>query len=335
MNGAPLDHWRPHQVAADPGTHWLKDRRWAIDAPPDEAVEPLPQDQWPAAAPRSGVYGVVTPTVVPVAGGYRMYYTQILPRPGFPAGANEYDNATTRILSAFSKDGRIWSPEAGVRLGPQEGGAGQFRVVSPEVVPGPGGWRMYYECCQGAQSGGSTLRSAVSADGLQWRIEPGVRLGGEDSYNACRVVNVEDGRLRLYCGQRGRGIISAVSADGGLTFTKEAGIRIAPDGRYDSLTAFAPEVLILPGGGYRMYYAGYAAANRAYVLSALSDDGLSWRKDSEPVLAPGGPWDGAKCSEMCIVNLPGGGFCLFYEACDGSAAGERGVWRIASATSGV
>jgi hypothetical protein len=123
-------------------------------------------------------------------GGYRIYYSQILPRPGFPAGANDYDNSTTRILSAFSK-----------------------------------------------------------------------------------------------------------------------------------------------------YYAGYGQSNRAYILRAVSDDGLTWHKDSEPVLSPGpGGWDGAKCSEMCVIRLPQREgtvprYRMFYEACDGTANNERGVWRIASATS--
>jgi len=52
-------------------------------------------------ATRTGLCGAVSPRVVALAsGGYRMYYTQILPRAGFRAGANDYDNATSRILSA-------------------------------------------------------------------------------------------------------------------------------------------------------------------------------------------------------------------------------------------
>ena len=336
-NQTPLRH---HLVAVDPGTSWVKDARPAIDAPPDGEKTPAPEAQWPSTAPRTGVYGAVTPNVIALAdGGYRMYYTQILPRAGFPAGANDYDNSTTRILSATSQDATAWNPEAGVRLGPREGGAGAFRVVSPEVVPladASGRMRMYYECSPGPQSRDSTLRSAVSADaGLTWTVEPGVRFGKPDeSFNAPRLVFLEDGRCRLYCSLREAGIISAVSEDGGLQFVREPGLRIARGGAYDTLTAFAPEVLRIEEAGYRMYYAGYSALNRAYVLTAVSDDGLNWQKDPEPVIAPGSsPWDGAKCSEMCVATLPGSaGYRLFYEACDGTARDERGVWRIASAT---
>ena len=125
-------------VPTDPGTSWVKDAEVAVDAPPDSEVAPMPEAQWPAEAVRTGVYGAVSPRAVAVpGGGYRLYYTQILPRPGFPAGANDYQNATTRILSAISPDGSTWTPEPGVRLSPQEGGAGEFRVVSCEVrAPG-------------------------------------------------------------------------------------------------------------------------------------------------------------------------------------------------------
>ncbi len=329
----------PHGVTRDPGTIWSKDTAVAIDVPPDGIVDPLPEGRWPVEDTRTGIYGVVTPNVVALADGtYRMYYTQILPRKGFSAGSNDYDNSTTRILSAVSPDALVWTLEQGVRLSAAQGGAGNFRVVSPEVVPlsdGSGCWRMYYECSPGPQAMASSLRSALSEDGLRWTIEPGVRMGGDGSYNSPRLIFLADGRCRLYCGDRGRGIVSALSEDGGFTFALEPGLRIPQESPYEALTVFAPEVLPLAAGGYRMYYAGYSAANRAYVLGAGSEDGLNWQKEAEPVIAPGGRWDGAKCSEMCVVEVPGEGapgYRLFYEACDGTAVDERGVWRIAGAT---
>ena len=333
----------PHMVPTDPGTLWVKDDGPAIEPPPDDvpadAQNPAPEGCWPMTATRTGVYGVVTPNVVGSLDGYRMYYTQILPRLGNPAGANDYDNSTTRILSATSTDGQVWVPEPGVRLSAQDGGAGEYRVVSPEVVPADeaGRLRMYYECCADP-SRPSSIRSAVSTDGgLTWASEPGVCLGGTDSYNAPRVLPLADGRWRLYCGARGAGIVSAISQDGGRTFQREAGLRLAPSLSYEALTLFAPEVLRIAEAGYRMYYAGYSAANRACVLSATSEDGLSWRKESTPVILPGGRWDRVKCSEMCVLPQSTGtpGYRMMYEACDGTAADERGVWRILSATSTV
>lgn len=334
---SPLVHMAP----GDPGTSWGCESI-AIDAPPDNDIAPAPDAQWESNAPRTGSCGAVSPRVVALAdGGYRMYYTQILPREGFPSGANDYDNARSRILSATSVDGVAWSPEPGVRLSPQQGGAGDFRVVSSEVVPTaqPGRLRMYYECCNGHQSIQNSIRSAVSEDGLTWNVEPGARMQLRDrNLSSPRIVFLDDGRCRLYCGQHGSGIISAVSEDGGLTFSLEAGVRIATNQQHDRLAAFAPEILRLSEGGYRMFYAGYSEPTRACILTAVSEDGLNWQKSSQPVLSPSSVWDAVKCSEMCVIWSPDDldpakSFRIFYEACDGTSHSQRGVWRIASAIS--
>ena len=88
-----------------------------------------------------------------------------------------------------------------------------------------------------------------------------------------------------------------------------------------------------------MYYAGYSDLSRANILRAVSDDGLTWRKEPAPAVSPGGgTWDAAKCSEMCVFRLPHREgqvprYRMVYEACDGTAEDKRGVWRIAGATS--
>lgn len=332
-------------VSTDPGTTWMKDDLAAIDAPPDCGNDFSPETEWPENAKRTGIFGVVGPRIISLPDGrYRLYYTQITPRTGFPAGANDYGNASSRILSAISLDGSTWTPEPGVRLTPQAGGAGDFRVVSSEVVPVAdmsGGLRMYYECCNGQQGEPNSIRSARSDDGgLVWIPETGTRFGADGGYySAPRILFLDDHRCRLYCCERGTGIVSALSEDGGLTFQRERGVRIAPGASFDRLVAFAPEILRIEGVGFRMYYAGYSDSNRADILSAFSQDGLQWEKEAEPVISPGeGRWDAAKCSEMCVIRLPdldgeSPRYRMFYEACDGTTENERGVWRIASAIS--
>ncbi len=329
-------------VDADPGVLWSKDSAVAIDAPPDSDTTPRPEATWSREDRRTGLCGVVSPRVLALfGGGYRMYYSQILPRPGYPAGANDYDNASTRILSACSQDGNVWVPEPGVRLSPQEGEAGDFRVVSSEVVPVGDGrqLRMYFECCAGSQAVTNSIRSATSSDGLKWTMDPDVRVESEGhNYASPRIIFLDDGCCRMYVFDRGQGIISLLSHDG-LEFQPEPGLRIAQDGAYDSLCAFAPEIVRVAGEGYVMYYAGYSGASRADILRAVSLDGLTWKKDAEPIITPGpGGWDAAKSSEMCLLRPPGAAteppcYRMFYEACDGTAPNSRGVWRIASATS--
>jgi hypothetical protein len=334
-------------VVTDPGVAWIKDTSWVVDAPPDDAAQPEPEATWPNSRVRTGLCGAVSPRAIALpGGGYRLYSTQILPRAGAAAGAVDYGNATSRILSAFSADGVSWRPEAGVRLSAAKGGAGEYRVVSSEVVPvldGSGRLRMYYECAAGPLTVPNSIRSAISEDGgLEWTPEPGVRWAkGDGNYMAPRILFLADGRIRLYCCERGRGIISAVSEGDGLKFTEEPDVRIAAGGSFDTQVAFAPEIMHLAGGGYLAYYAGYSAPNRAQILRATSDDGLVWRKEAHPPIAPDGTGlDAVKCSEMCILQLPaatgrGIRYRILYEGCDGTAPGERGVWRVLGATSGV
>lgn len=328
-----------HIVTQEPPRTWLRDAEVAIDAPPDDDTNPRPEARWLPSAQRSGVCGAVSPRVAALpSGGWRLYYTQILPRPGFPSGANDYENSTTRILSAVSNDGVTWTPEPGVRLTPEAGGAGDFRVASGEVVPmADGRMRMYYECNPGSHAATNAIRSAVSDDGLTWTVEPGMRLQSAGSnFASPRVLFLADGRIRLYCLERNRGIVSAVSDDHGTEFVMEPGVRIVPDGVLDALVAFAPEILQVDGGEYVMYYAAYGSPTRASILRAVSHDGLRWLKDATPVLTPGTGWDAAKCSEMCLfpVSQPNGTLVwrMLYEACDGTAPNARGVWRIAGAT---
>ena len=142
----------------------------------------------------------------------------------------------------------------------------------------------------GDPEGGSTIRSAVSENGLDWQVEPGERLSS-GSFNAPRLLHLDGRTCRLYCSDRSGGIASALSDDGGLTFSMEPGKRIEQELPYEAAIAFAPEVLRIEGGGYRMYYAGYSDPTRAYVLTAASEDGLAWTKEPEPVIARGSPLD--------------------------------------------
>src|SRR5262249_50384334 len=103
LSRTPYPSARLHDVVVDPGRLWAKDPSGAIDAPPDADADPRPETQWAPDAVRTGLCGSVSPRIIALpGGGYRLYYTQILPRRGFPAGANDYENATTRILSASS-----------------------------------------------------------------------------------------------------------------------------------------------------------------------------------------------------------------------------------------
>ena len=145
-----------HYQETDPGLGWVKDPDVAVDSDgPLDSVRTL------------------TPNVVRMDNGYRMYYH------GFGPGR---PNAESKgyILSAFSPDAEKWEKEPGVRM--DAGGEGaEHYIWSPDVIPlEDGRYRMYYEGKTEGAGGAevtSAVVSAVSSDGLVWEKEPGIRLG--------------------------------------------------------------------------------------------------------------------------------------------------------------
>jgi hypothetical protein len=317
-----------HYIEQDPGKRWRKDDRIALDLD-----HPLDSER------------ILTPNVLRVAGGYRMYYTGLGP-------ARRDPDALGYILSAFSDDAVTWRKDPGVRvdLFPPHASA---RALCPDVIPlEDGRYRMYFEARSGVPASvegrflgpaqPTVILSAVSDDGLSWSAEEGVRFGDDEwSYGTPRVLYVvkDDGTVgyRMYFHRytfplhggldAGNHIISAASSDG-LTFAEEPGVRIRQESERETFSVYAPEVVRLGDGSYRMYYSGWGDTIQGGIFTATSADGVEWRKSPEPCIELGGAWDGDMVSEPCVIDLKEGGARLFYEAADGEQN-----YRILSATS--
>ena len=111
-------------------------------------------------------------------------------------------------------------------------------------------------------------------------VELGVRL--EDA-TVPYIHRLADGRFRIYYGGAG-GILSAISEDG-LTFQKEAGIRV-PSGSLGSAEVIVsdPTLVVLKDGRMRMYYKGASGPGGPgqsvhSIFSAISSDGLNFTKE--------------------------------------------------------
>lgn len=311
-----------HFEATDPGTAWTKDPWIAIDLD-----TPLDSER------------ILTPNVIRLpGGGYRLYYTGLGP-------ARTAPDCIGYILSASSRDAVTWVKDPGVRVDVFPPYAALW-TLCPDVIPLPDGrCRMYFEARSPDQP--TVILSAVSDDGLAFTVEPGIRVGdGRWSYGTPRCVYVEPAdegasapRYRLYCHKytfplvsgldAGNEIISAVSDDG-LRFEREPGVRIAQETARETLSVYAPEVVRLGDGTYRMYYAGWTDEIAGGVFSATSHDGLDWVKDDGICVELGdsGAWDSKMVSEPCVIGLGDGRTRLFYEARD-----DHGRCRILSATS--
>ena len=116
----------------------------------------------------------------------------------------------------------------------------------------------------------------------------------------------------------------------GLDFEIEPGVRIAQETERESYAVYAPEVVRLGDGSFRMFYAAWAVGIDGGVFTAVSDDGIEWTKSPRPLLDLDAPLDCGMVSEPCVIELPDGRCRMFYEARD-----IEGRARIVSATARV
>lgn len=310
-----------HYIKDDPGLIWVKDLEVSIG--PDTPLDSM---------------SILTPNVVRLPeGGFRMYYTGLGP-------GRVIDVSGGYILSAVSRNGLNWTKEPGIRIDVHEPSA-THRVLCPDVIPLPDGrWRMYFEARVSDRP--TVVLSAISTDGLQWKPEEGVRVANSEwSFGSPRCIHVESPdkptglEYRLYFHhysypmRTGLGaqnhIISAISSDG-LWFEVEPSIRIAQESEErESYAVYAPEVIRLANGSYRIYYSGWSDKIRGGIFSASSPDGLNFIKDAGPILDLDRPLDCRMVSEPCVINLDDGRCRLYYEA-----ENQNGTRRILSATSG-
>lgn len=300
-----------HYFDKDPGIQWKKD--------PDPVIK--------ADSPLDS-HWVLTPNVVPlVKNGYRLYYTGVS-QDRFRQGCLGY------ILSAFSHDGLSWQKEHVIHID-------TFMIESavwifcPEVIPIPGGWRMYFQVKTSHKP--DYIGSATSIDGLKWTIEPGARLESRSyHYGSPRCLRLTEYEYRLYFHRydlfdisRNACIMYACSLDG-TTFEINPEISIAQTQPLETYAVYAAEVLQTPHN-FRMYYAGWSSnPTLGRIFSATSSNGIEWKKDSSIVINCGGINDTLKASEPCVYQLSSCQFKMLYEACN-----QDGKWCLASATSTI
>lgn len=302
-----------HFCETDPGTSWVKDDVPVIDTDGDYDS-----------------FWALTPNVIKLPqGNYRLFYTACT-KEKRAAGILGY------IVSASSaaKASR-WVKDPMIRIDNFEP-LGKTWVYCPDVIPlGNGRWRMYFQAKPDV--GPDSIMSAVSTDTLSWQIEPEFRLRDPGHvFGAPRVLPLASGGFRMYFyaapltqnpDKPKTSIFSARSEDG-LKFTIEREC-VVQESELEAQCVYAPEVLALGTGGFRMYYAAWSKNPvHGRILSATSEDGLVWKKDAQINIDCGGKFDTIKASEPCVYQAPDGRYRMLYEACD-----DKGTWRILGATS--
>ena len=115
--------------------------------------------------------------------------------------------------------------------------------------------------------------------------------------------------------------------DPGTVWTKDEGVVIDVDAGRDPHRVLTPNVIDLPGGGYRMYYYSHEPERHAEgvvgcVVSASSPDGETWARDEGRRVDAHAP--DAENRTLCpdVVALPEGGYRMYYQA---HSASDRGL----------
>lgn len=149
-----------------------------------------------------------------------------------------------------------------------------------------GRYRLYANSAADETPNNRVFCSWISNDAVSFVKEPGIRLQGDGLFRPW-VVEMPNGDFRLYYTDQtqmasyygAKAMKSALSADG-LAFAVEAGERLTCllSGN-ESNGLGSGRVLPLPDGRYRMYYSGFQGDN-VRILSAISDDGLAWVRES-------------------------------------------------------
>lgn len=193
------------------------------------------------------------PSIVQLPGGLiRMYYKGG-DGPGGPGQANH------RIFSATSTDGVAFTKE-GKRF--ENMGYPDWGWTSvPDAVRLPDGRiRIYY-------TGGQGVESCVSGNGLDFVLEPGVRIAGSVDPDA---VLLASGDVAVFhaVGLPAQSIAVSRSANG-LDFTLISTILTA-GGPNDPVATIDPSAVRLPNGRWRVYYGAMQEQNRVVTASAIS-----------------------------------------------------------------
>jgi len=193
-------------------------------------------------------------------GRVRLLYTAIGPERPFP-------DCQGVILSAISEDGLRFTPEPGIRLAPDPAVPDRsLRILAPSVARlADGSWRCYVEV-RGPADRPTAIASARSADLIDWRWEPGLRIVTPLGVGAPRWLADADGPGgRLVCTVKRH----VPGPDGAPVLTQEAAVARTPDGLTFTL---APETLV-PARTGTHDSAGITAAQ----IVPPATDGEPWR----------------------------------------------------------
>jgi len=249
---------------------------------------------------------VLAPSLTQLPDGrWRMYFE----------GRGRADRPTV-IGSAISDDQLHWRVEPGIRL---DGGVG-----APRFLPlGDGSGRLFVfraEVTDGKRVG-TPVVSAITADGLNFALEPGFRLRDRtDGLDSAGITAAE--------------VIPPTRSGAPWTMLYSAWQDL-PDGTVAPMHPSLDADAVAHGTSADFAATSIAADMSGYrsrILVAQSLDGINWRRSGIAVEGDGyggHEIDAVHAEDMSVIEIGDGRYRMYYACCD-----AHGVWRVASALSG-
>jgi len=195
----------------------------------------------------------------------------------------------------------MWMPE-GPRLTNASAGFNGVLADTSTIQLTDGRWRMFLFA-------GDQYRSATSADGLSFTMDPGTRR--PVGLGHIRVVRLPDRRIRAFSIVHD-GIVSSVSSDEGLTFTREPGHSVRADAI--GFTPSGASLARMQNGTWRMYFSSLPRPGEGpqahRVRSASSIDLLTWTLDEGVRIGPGSALEGGE--HPAAIGNPDGSVSPVY-----------------------
>lgn len=252
---------------------------------PNATATPLPtQTPTPAPGPdttkEDGISfdGIYTSSTVKLKNGNYVSYL----------AKNTTSFANTTIEYASSVDGVNWSALATIQgITPDS----DQTFTHPSILELQNGeFVLAYQITDHIGSAGidfNILMRAESADGISFANNPDNNMLNSGSFlREPELFQIDENSYRVYF--NGSGIESALSNDGGLTWTREGEVTI--NGISDSYVPYpgGPDIVKLENGTLRMFIHGTPDVNatQTKLYSATSSDGRVFQIEAGPLLEP-------------------------------------------------
>lgn len=235
------------------------------------------------------------PWVIKDGGTYVMYYGAIK--------GDFTDTNTVRIFRVTSQDGISWKRNSAPLVSPGSSGSwDSVKIETPSIVKlSDGTYRMYYAGSNVPNAeNGFQMGFAASRDGANWEKysgNPVLKLGEKGSFDELSIfepsVLIKDGEYWMwYSGMSGKLQVSfgLAKSNDGVVWEKRGEVMkldVEREGRNEA--GLLEEHVIWSGSEFEMFYAVLQDEGKVLgpIWHATSNDGITWIKDSGPILRRG------------------------------------------------